>query len=113
MEIFSIKGYEAATLTDITRALGVTGCPVYYHFKDKYGLYKAAFEYFDCDVRDSHAKIVSQDKHIIDFIEEVIYDCAKRNIRFGSNFFFGIEIRDMIRILLSGIEFHFCDIQTI
>lgn len=91
VEVFSIKGYEAATLTDITCGLGITRCPVYYHFKDKYGLYKAAFECFDCDVRDSHARIVSQDKHIIDFIEDVIYDCAERNTRFGSNFFFGIE----------------------
>lgn len=185
VEVFSTKGYEASTLNDITRDLGVTRCPVYYHFKDKYGLYKAAFECFDCDVRDSHARIVSQDKHIIDFIEDVIYDCVQRNTRFGSNFFFGLdtteelspikilidklnqdiyqekleyvnrskdkgevkidinpkhiidlinliylgllsslqvnmindynesEIRNMIRILLRGIEFHFCDIQTI
>lgn len=185
VEVFSIKGYEAATLSDITRGLGVTRCPVYYHFKDKFGLYKAAFDYFDGDVRDSHARIVSQDKHIIDFIEDVIYDCVERNTRFGSNFFFGIEtieelspikilndklnqdiyqeklayvnrskekgeirtnfnpkhiadliyliylgllnamqihmlddyneseIRDMIRILLRGIELHFCDMEAI
>ena len=91
VEIFSIKGYEAANLTDITNALGISRGPIYYHFKDKYGLYKAAFDYFDKDVRDSHAKIINKDKHIIDFIEDVIYDCAERNTRFGTNFFFGIE----------------------
>lgn len=91
VEVFSIKGYEVTSINEITSALGVTRCPVYYHFKDKYGLYKAAFEYFDCDVRNSHARIVSQDKHIIEFIEDVIYDCAERNMRFGPNLFFGIE----------------------
>jgi len=91
VEIFSIKGYAAANLTDITNALGISRGPIYYHFKDKFGLYKAAFEYFDNDVRESHAKIINQDKHIINFIEDVIYDCAERNTRFGSNFFFGIE----------------------
>lgn len=91
IEIFSIKGYEATNLTDITNALGISRGPVYYHFKDKYGLYKAAFDYFDNDIRESHAKIVAQDKHIINFIEDVIFDCAERNTRYGSNFFFGIE----------------------
>ena len=91
IEIFSIKGYEATNLTDITGVLGVSRGPVYYHFKDKYGLYKAAFDRFDSDVRESHAKLIAQDKHIINFIEDVIYDCAERNTRFGSNFFFGID----------------------
>ena len=91
VEIFSIKGYEATSLSDIAGALGISRGPIYYHFKDKYGLYKAAFEYFDNDVRESHAKIVAQDKHIINFMEDVIYDCAERNTRFGPNLFFGID----------------------
>jgi AcrR family transcriptional regulator len=91
IEIFSIKGYVATNLTDITDALGISRGPVYYHFKDKYGLYKAAFERFDKDVRESHGRIISQDKHIINFMEDVIYDCAERNTRFGTNFFFGID----------------------
>ena len=91
IEIFSIKGYAASNLTDITDALGISRGPVYYHFKDKYGLYKAAFERFDQEVRESHARIVAQDKHIINFMEDVIFDCAERNTRFGSNFFFGID----------------------
>jgi TetR/AcrR family transcriptional regulator, transcriptional repressor for nem operon len=91
IEIFSIKGYEATNLTDITDALGISRGPVYYHFKDKYGLYKASFERFDSDVRESHAMIIAQDKHIINFMEDVIFDCAERNTRFGSNFFIGID----------------------
>lgn len=91
IEVFSIKGYEATNLTDITNALGISRGPVYYHFKDKYGLYKAAYEHFDNEIRESHAKIIAQDKHIINFTEDVIFDCAERNTRYGSNFFFGID----------------------
>lgn len=91
IEIFSIKGYAATNLTDITNALGVSRGPVYYHFKDKYGLYKTAFEQYDRDVRESHANIIAKDKHIINFMEDVIFDCAERNSKFGSNFFFGID----------------------
>jgi TetR/AcrR family transcriptional regulator, transcriptional repressor for nem operon len=99
IEIFSIKGYEAANLTDITNALGISRGPIYYHFKDKNGLYKAAFERYDTDVRESHAKIIAQDKHIINFMEDVIYDCAERNTRFGSNFFFGIDTLDELALV--------------
>ncbi len=94
IEVFSINGYAATNLTDITNALGISRGPVYYHFKDKYGLYKACFERFDAEVRESHAKIIAQDKYIINFMEDVIYDCAERNTRFGSNFFFGIDTLD-------------------
>ncbi len=90
-EIFSIKGYAATNLTDISDALGISRGPIYYHFKDKFGLYSAAFERFDRDVRESHADIIEQDQHIMVFMENVILDCAQRNTRFGPNFFFGID----------------------
>jgi TetR/AcrR family transcriptional regulator, transcriptional repressor for nem operon len=91
IEIFSIKGYTATNLTDITNALGISRGPVYYHFKDKYGLYKAAYERFDSRVREEHAMRIAQGKHIINFMEDVIFDCVERNKMFKSNFFFGID----------------------
>ncbi|ABR49975.1 transcriptional regulator, TetR family [Alkaliphilus metalliredigens QYMF] len=91
LEIFSIKGYAATNLTDITNALGISRGPIYYHFKDKFGLYKAAFNYYEIDLRQTHAKIIAQDLHIISFIEAVIYDCGKRHTKYGLNFFFGID----------------------
>ena len=91
VEIFSIKGYEATNVADIASELEISRGPIYYHFKDKYGIYKAAFEYFDNDVREAHAKIIAQDKHIINFMEDVIYDCTERNARFGPNLFIGID----------------------
>lgn len=91
IELFSIKGYAATNLTDITDALGISRGPIYYHFKDKLGLYTAAFDKFDSDVRLAHAKIIESDKHIINFIEDVIFDCAIRNTIYGPNFFVGID----------------------
>lgn len=91
IELFSIKGYAATNLTDITDALGISRGPIYYHFKDKLGLYTAAFDKFDSDVRAAHAKIIGNDKHIINFIEDVIFDCAIRNTIYGPNFFVGID----------------------
>lgn len=90
-EIFSMKGYEGTHLTDITDELGLSRGPVYYHFKDKFGLYKASYEKYEDEVRTSHYKRVSENKHIIHFIEDVIFDCLSRTTRYNSNFFFGIE----------------------
>lgn len=97
IEVFSAKGYAATNLTDITGALGISRGPIYYHFKDKLGLYNAAFDKFDSDVRMSHAEIIAKDRHIMHFMEDVILDCAERNTRYGSNFFFGIDTIDELK----------------
>lgn len=91
IEIFSIKGYAATNLVDITDALGFSRGPIYYHFKDKLGLFNAAFDQFDHDVRESHAKIIQSNKPFINFVEDVIFDCVERNTLHGPNFFFGMD----------------------
>jgi len=91
IEIFSAKGYAATNLVEITDALGISRGPIYYHFKDKLGLYNAAFDQFDHDVRETHAKIVQSNKPFVEFVEDVIFDCVIRNTLHGPNFFFGIE----------------------
>lgn len=97
IEIFSLKGYAATNLTDITDALGISRGPIYYYFKDKLGLYNAAFDRFDKDVRASHAEIIAKDKHIINFMEDVIFDCVTRNTIHGPNFFVGIDTIDELK----------------
>lgn len=91
IEIFSVKGYEATKLTDITDALGVSRGPVYYHFKDKLGLYVAAYERFEVGLRSIHKSVFSQDKPIMDLMEEMIYEFVKHIAVFGINFFFNIN----------------------
>jgi TetR/AcrR family transcriptional regulator, transcriptional repressor for nem operon len=90
-EIFSEKGYCSTNMSDITNALGISRGPVYYHFKDKVGLYEAAFDQFNQDVRRAHNEIILSNKPFSEFVEDVIFDCVQRNTLHGPNFFFGIE----------------------
>lgn len=94
IEIFSIKGYESANLTDITNALGVSRGPIYYHFKDKYGLYEAAYNRYESEVREDHNRLFSQDKPVLGIIEDLIYNCIEQINRFGENFLFGLDTLD-------------------
>lgn len=44
IEVFWSKGYDGASLTDLTKALGITRPSLYAAFKDKRGLYLRAIE---------------------------------------------------------------------
>lgn len=44
LQVFSAKGYVAARLEEIAQAAGVTRGAIYWHFKDKPGLYAALLE---------------------------------------------------------------------
>ncbi|MFZ7120311.1 MAG: TetR/AcrR family transcriptional regulator [Eubacteriaceae bacterium] len=91
IEVFSVKGYEATKLTDITNALHISRGPVYYHFKDKYGLYLVAYNQFENGLLEIHNRVIAQDKHIIRIMEDVIYEFVNHIKRFGVNFFFNIQ----------------------
>lgn len=92
IEIFSLKGYAAANLTDITDALGVSRGPVYYHFKDKYGLYEAAYDLWEKELRENNARIYAQPyPGILKLLEQTVYNCLDLYKRFHATFFAGIE----------------------
>lgn len=44
LEVFSERGYQAASISDLTEAMGLTSGSVYKAFKDKRGVFLAAFE---------------------------------------------------------------------
>jgi AcrR family transcriptional regulator len=111
IEIFSHKGYEATNLSDITDALGISRGPVYYHFRDKRGLYEAAFNVWASAFQHNHELILAQDKHIIKILEDSIYCCIELYREFRPNFFVGIdtaqelsELRDRYHWLLKHIH---------
>lgn len=91
IEIFSIKGYEATHLTDITNALNISRGPIYYHFKDKYGLYYAAYQQYEKEVRNLQHKIIAEKKPIPKLLEDIIYEFIKYSKRFGTSFLFGVD----------------------
>ncbi|MBB3963328.1 TetR/AcrR family transcriptional regulator [Rhizobium metallidurans] len=44
LEVFSERGYQAASISDLTEAMGLTSGSVYKAFKDKRGVFLASFE---------------------------------------------------------------------
>lgn len=91
IEIFSTKGYGATKLTDITNSLSISRGPIYYYFKDKYGLYSAAFDRFEKGLREIHEAVFSTDKPIMDQMEDMIFEFVKHISVFGDNFFFMVD----------------------
>ena len=91
IEIFSTKGYGATKLTDITNSLSISRGPIYYYFKDKYGLYAAAFDRFEKGLREIHEAVFSTDKPLMDQMEDMIYEFVKHISVFGDNFFFMVD----------------------
>ena len=90
VEVFALKGYDAANLTDITEALGSTRSPIYYHFKDKYGLYRAAYELWEEDFSREMERIFRMEKPILEIYREILRFCLKSYARYAPNFFVGI-----------------------
>lgn len=91
IEIFSTKGYGATKLTDITNSLSISRGPIYYYFKDKYGLYSAAFDRFEKGLREIHEAVFSTDKPLMDQMEDMIFEFVKHISVFGDNFFFMVD----------------------
>lgn len=56
MRLFAEKGYEATTMTDIAKAVGVVSGLCYKYFRSKYDLYQAALEAY---VKESSAVFLS------------------------------------------------------
>ncbi|QSX09180.1 TetR/AcrR family transcriptional regulator [Alkalibacter rhizosphaerae] len=99
IEIFSTKGYSATKLTDITDSLSISRGPIYYHFKDKLGLYAAAFDRFEEGLRTIHNRVFSTNKILMDQMEDMIFDFVKHISVFGDNFFFMVDdIKDLEEI---------------
>lgn len=91
IEIFATKGYAAAKLTDITNSLSISRGPIYYYFKDKYGLYSAAFNRFEGGLRTIHGDVFSRNLPLMEKMEIMIFEFVKHISVFGHHFFFGIE----------------------
>ncbi len=91
IEVFSKKGYKITNLTDITDWLGVSRGPVYYHFKDKYGLFYAAYDLWEKEYTENMNRILQQEKHIIKILEDIIYHCTDLYQRYRPVFFSDIQ----------------------
>jgi AcrR family transcriptional regulator len=56
--LFAMQGYEAVSMRDIARVVGVTQASLYYHFRDKAELIQSALTHvFELRGRDLHAEL--------------------------------------------------------
>ena len=55
MEVFWSKGYEGASLTDLTEAMGINSPSLYGAFGSKEGLFREAVELYRCLLYTSDA----------------------------------------------------------
>lgn len=91
IEVFADKGYDATKITDITELLSISRGPIYYYFHDKFGLYTAAYNYFEERLRAIHQDIFSSALPPLDKLEEQLYLFIQHISIFGINFFYRIE----------------------
>ncbi len=92
VEVFSLKGYAATNLTDISDALRLSRGPIYYHFKDKYGLYAAAYDAWERELLENNERIYAETEGgVLTVLERTVYNCWELYKRFRANFFTGID----------------------
>lgn len=91
IDVFAAKGYASTLLTDITALLGVTRSPIYYHFKDKRGLYAAAYERWEHSFSTSMDAILTSGAPIISIYREILRCCVLSYRHYEPNFFVGID----------------------
>ena len=58
MSIFNTKGYRATSLSDITKAAGITKGAIYGHFNSKEDVAEAGFEYAVKKITDNLTKVI-------------------------------------------------------
>ncbi len=107
IEIFSIKGYAATKMTDITSSLSISRGPVYYYFEDKLGLYEAAYNRYEKGVRLIHQEVFSTDKHLMVQMEDLIFRTVKHISKFGDSFYFMVDkIPELSEINIRTLEIY-------
>ncbi len=90
IEVFALKGYESANLVDISSALNLTRRPLYYYFKDKYGLYCAAYGKWESEFSSGMEAILKKEKPVLEIYRDIIVFCIGFYHRYAPNFFVGV-----------------------
>ena len=69
MRVFWLKGYEGASLADLTQAMGINKPSLYAKFGDKRGLFLAAIDHYGTQIAAPHARPLMECAIIRDAVE--------------------------------------------
>lgn len=87
LEVFWQKGYEAASMQDLVRAMGIQKASLYNTFGDKHSLYLAALRRYQQEVLDGLTKrlagAASPIAAIREFVADVVGSAVGRSGRHG------------------------------
>lgn len=89
---FCEKGYAKTRMEDIAKVLGITKTPLYYHFKDKAGLFDAAYRKAINEVYSNDIEIFTKNISLYDKLNEAFVACAIS--------FYQLQIGEMSQILM-------------
>lgn len=89
---FCIKGYAKTRMEDIAQILNITKTPLYYHFKDKAGLFDAAFRKAINNLYANDATIFAKNCCLYEKLVESFVTCAISSHQ--------LQIDEMSRILV-------------
>ena len=69
MRVFWLKGYEGASLADLTQAMGINKPSLYAKFGDKRGLFLAAIDHYGTTIAAPHARPLMECSNSRDAVE--------------------------------------------
>lgn len=99
-DVFSLKGYASSNLADVSDLLGVSRGPIYYYFKDKYGLYKETFDRWETLLRETHGLIIDRkDCAILEKLGLTISNCLNHCRKYKANYFVGLDSLGELAVL--------------
>jgi len=76
MQVFREKGYEGASLADLTTAMGINRPSLYAAFGDKESLFRKVLDRYSCRV-SGHLKRAFEEKTARGFAERLLYSSAE------------------------------------
>lgn len=91
IEVFCQKGYAQTTMKDVTDGLSLSRGPVYYYFKDKYGLYKASYEVFEETITAIHERVFPAPLPAVEKINKFLMEILQDTRKFNRYFFLGLR----------------------
>lgn len=77
MRVFWLKGYEGTSLTDLTRAMGISKPSLYARFVDKRSLFLAALERYDATLGVDNLQKIMDGDSVRDTVQGYVFAVAE------------------------------------